>query len=143
LLRDLGDCLLREFQKFAGSGQRKFSIRNYVSLGLATATALGAGVFGAVSVSGTASVLAAATEATVWITESNAKNIIVGKTLTKTAPMKLTETEWVKYSDRATGKVSTCVGKYEGPLNNCPIPKPCGLINLMSDECGKNGVALP
>jgi hypothetical protein len=127
---------LREFQKFAGAGRPNVSTQKFALTGLATMLAFGASILAA-------SALAAPNEATVWITESNAKNVVVGKTLPKTAPMKLKETEWVKYSDRATGKVATCVGKYDGPLKDCPIPKPCGLINLMSDECGKNGVALP
>jgi hypothetical protein len=77
------------------------------------------------------------------ITDSNVKSVKIGKRVPKNAPMKLSGVQWVKYADLTTGKVHTCVGKYEGPLGSCPAPKPCGLLNIISDECGKNGVALP
>lgn len=84
-----------------------------------------------------------ANDAAIEITNSNVRTMKVGRRLPRDTPLKLSGVEWVKYSDRATGKIHTCVGKYEGPLGSCPEPKPCGLVNIMSDECGKNGVALP
>lgn len=77
------------------------------------------------------------------ITDTNVKGMKTGRRMPKDTQLKLSDAEWVKYSDTTTGKNHTCVGKYEGPITSCPTPKPCGLINIIADECGKNGVALP
>lgn len=77
------------------------------------------------------------------ITDTNVKGMKTGKRMPKDTQLKLSGAEWVKYSDTTTGSAHTCVGKYEGPISSCPAPKPCGLVNIIADECGKNGVALP
>jgi hypothetical protein len=77
------------------------------------------------------------------ITDTNVKSIKAGKSLLKTTPLKLSASEWVRFYDRGSGASRLCVGKYDGQLQNCPPAKPCGLLDMMSNECGKNGIALP
>lgn len=82
-------------------------------------------------------------DVTLEINGANARRITIGRRLPKSTTVKLSETEWVRFTDRTSGKSRLCVGRFEGLLNDCPAPAPCGLLELAADECGKNGVALP